>query len=109
MSICDSDMWKVGKWQEGYYHWCPCYSEERSVYSCGLDVFEPHDEYVMATGERHDNRPDSCPHATALKAVVANPDLVLVALPRGVTDIYVYDSDECTKLIYDERLDTGRA
>lgn len=34
-----------------------------------------------------DEPPDSCPHAAALRAVVENPELVLVAIPPAIPSV----------------------
>lgn len=46
----------------------------QGLYSCGFDLFPP--------CSFDSERPDSCPHAEAFKAVIENPELVLAALGR---------------------------
>lgn len=78
MSVCD----------EGWY--CPLLKyTSRNEPWCGIGLFDPLFESNRRTC------PDSCPHASALKAVVENPELVLVAAKRGCENCQHFWSLQC--------------
>lgn len=52
---------------------CPC---DENFY-CGLEVFDVLDKPPRP-------QPAACPHAAALRAVLENKDLVLVAVPKDI-------------------------
>ncbi len=68
MSVCDEGWGETGS--------CPCfdsYAYETRHRRCLLGIYRQLQSEPL---------PDSCPHAAALRAVVENPEMVLVAVGR---------------------------
>ena len=84
MSVCNEG------WPEDKFHHEECPALDFMYEGLGAEPgneegrWEPHCKMgVFCSCEHHNDKlPGSCPHASALKTVVENPELVLVAQPK---------------------------
>jgi hypothetical protein len=87
MSVCDEG-WGPEE-DDGWEHRCPCLDSfcdrEEAEWYCTLGYFMRHSQWDRGMKILQDFRPATCPHAAALKAVVANQDMVLEAKRATLT------------------------
>lgn len=86
MSICDEGWGPVWKGDIGELDFCPCAITfaGAGMRVCGCTLGEWHEWLAV---EDKQEPPDSCPHAAALRAVIENPKLVLVAVPPAIPSV----------------------
>lgn len=82
MSICDEG------WRENVSLCCPCLRE----YDRSDDGLPPMFACQLLGRLVKDER--TCPHSAALRAVVENPEMVLVAVAPEVETLVGYDKDD---------------
>lgn len=85
MSVCDEGWGAIWKGEIGELDFCPCAITfaGAGMRVCGCTLGEWHEWLAEDSAQKAS---DSCPHSAALRAVLDDPTLVLVAVERGMTN-----------------------